>query len=99
MRYIQNFWEEISLNKKNLIIKIRFIYKIEVANMKKVFSNIYILTAVASLFNIVRAQIRVYITESFYSEIHNKQITACYSFKPFETDIDHLFQICLSNPI
>jgi hypothetical protein len=57
--------------------------------MNKAFSKIYIRMAKVSLFNIVRAQIRVHITESFYSENYNKQITACYSFKPFETDIAH----------
>ena len=99
MRYIQNFWVEISLNKKNLIMKNQFIYKIEVVNMKKVFSKIYILTAIVSLFNIGHAQVRISNTESFYPEIPNKEITVRCSFKPFETEIAHLFQNCSSNPI
>jgi hypothetical protein len=80
-------------------MKIRFIYKIEVVNMKKALSKIYIIMANISLFNIGHAQVRIHNTESFYSEIHNKEITVCFCFKPFETHIAHLFQNCLSNPI
>jgi len=87
------------MNKKNLIMKIRFMYKIEIANMKKVFSKIYLLAAIVSLFNIGHAQVLIHSIESFYSEIRNKEITVCYASKPFETDITHLFQNCLSNQI
>ena len=77
----------------------RFIYKTEVMNMKKALSKLYIIMANNSLFYIGHALVQFHNTESFYSEIHNKEITVCYNFKPFETDIAHLFQNCLSNPI
>jgi hypothetical protein len=84
------------MTKTNLIMKIRLMYNIQIANIKKVFSKIYILTAIVSLFNFGHANVRTYNTELVYSKNSSNKITVCYTLKPFETGIAHSFHDCLS---